>query len=56
VGTNHPQYQSALAEVEELKRKLEQETIMVARAVTTSSSLAAQREHALKRALMRQVC
>ena len=54
VGTNHPQYQSALAEVEEFKRTLEQEMSVVARSVSTNSSLAAQRERALKRALAAQ--
>jgi chain length determinant protein EpsF len=54
LGTNHPQYQSALAEVEELKRTLEQEMSVVARSVSTNSSLATQRERALLRALAAQ--
>ncbi|HXV10122.1 MAG TPA: chain length determinant protein EpsF [Burkholderiales bacterium] len=54
VGRNHPQYQSALAEVEELKRKLDEEMSVVARSVSTNSSLAAQRERALRNALAAQ--
>jgi chain length determinant protein tyrosine kinase EpsG len=54
VGRNHPQYQSALAEVEELKRKLDQEMSVVVRSVGTNSSLAAQRERALRRSLAAQ--
>jgi chain length determinant protein tyrosine kinase EpsG len=54
VGANHPQYHSALAEVEELKRKLDEEMGVVARSVSTNSSLAAQRERALRNALAAQ--
>jgi chain length determinant protein EpsF len=54
LGVNHPQYQSALAEVEELKRTLGHEMSVVARSVSTNSSLAAQRESALQRALAAQ--
>ena len=54
VGENHPQYQSARSEVEELRRKLDQEMSVVARSVSTNSSLASQREGALRRALAAQ--
>ena len=57
-GPNHPQYQSALAEVDELKRKLAEEKRVVerslAQSVNTNSSLAAEREKSLEGALAAQ--
>jgi chain length determinant protein EpsF len=54
VGTNHPQYRAALAEVDELKRKLADEMHVVAGTVNSSASLAAQREGSVRSALEAQ--
>ncbi|MFX7567078.1 hypothetical protein ABTJ77_19100, partial [Acinetobacter baumannii] len=60
LGKNHPQYERAVAEINELRAKLENETRRVANSISTSarvnvqregdvrSSLAAQKERVLK--------
>jgi len=50
-GKNHPQYISAVAEVDELKRKLADEMSTVQRSVNTTATISAQREGSLRGAL-----
>jgi succinoglycan biosynthesis transport protein ExoP len=53
-GPGHPQYQTALTEVEDLRKKLNDEMRIVARSVNTTSDVASQREGALRGALAAQ--
>lgn len=54
VGPSHPQYQAALAEVNEAKRKLADEMSVVARSVHATSSINSQREGTLRGAVAAQ--
>lgn len=54
LGPNHPQYQSAQAEVESLRARLNTETDRVSRSIVASSQVNAQREAEIRGALEAQ--
>lgn len=54
LGPNHPQYQSAQAEVESLRSRLNTETDRVSRSIVASSQVNAQREAEIRGALEAQ--
>jgi polysaccharide biosynthesis transport protein len=54
LGSNHPQYQSAQAEVAALRSRLNAEIARVSQSITTTSTVNAQREAELRRALEAQ--
>jgi len=54
LGRNHPQYQSAAAEVARLRAGLNEQTALVTNSVSNSASIFAQREAALRTALADQ--
>lgn len=54
LGTNHPQYQRAMAEVKNLREKLNQEMVSITNGIRNNTKLAQSREAALKTSLEAQ--